>query len=111
MFKFVALQSLIVRVPIPNSRQVKQRLWAQCRSCYSLQGNAVRSVSHLLIYHTAFKVHHLAPAVALVLLQQKDVHQGLCEWADWAVEPAVGVVEQCEKYVKKLLVDTKKWSK
>lgn len=89
--------------------QVKQRLWAQCRSCFSLQGNAVRTGSHLLVYHTAFKVHHLAPAVAIVLLQQKDVREALCEWTDWAVDPAVSTVEACEKYITKMVGS--KWVK
>ena len=41
--------------------QVAQRLYPQCQSCFSLQGGAVRSNIHHLIYHYKLQIYHFAP--------------------------------------------------
>jgi len=46
---------------------VSQRLYPQCKSCFSQQGKAVRSGTHTLVYHFGLRPCHLASAVAVLL--------------------------------------------
>lgn len=52
---------------------VQQRLYPQCQKCYSIQGNAVRMTKHVPIYHFSFRLYHLAPALGLLLLLDKNI--------------------------------------
>lgn len=51
---------------------VKQRLYPQCKSCFSRQGEAVRSGTHTLVYHLGLRPCHFASAAALVLLSSSS---------------------------------------
>ncbi len=75
--------------------QVKQRLWAQCRSCFSLQGSAVRAGLHIPVYHLGLCTHHFAPAIAYLLLQQKEVDKFL----DKLAEPTLDAVDVLRAYL------------
>jgi len=57
----------------------------------------VRAWKHLPIYHTALRLHHFAPALA-VCLEKNDDFRELC---DGFLEPVVAVVERIKKDVKK----------
>jgi hypothetical protein len=57
--------------------KVVQRLWPQCQRCFQLQGSAVRSNKHVLIYHYGFRPRHLAPAIAMLLAQDEEVQNAL----------------------------------
>lgn len=80
--------------------QVSQRLWPQCQSCYSVQGAAVRAWKHLPIYHTALRVHHFAPALAICLEQNDDIRES----CDRLLEPVVKIVGRIQKDVKKYVL-------
>lgn len=47
--------------------KVSQRLYPQCLSCFSMQGSAVKNFQHIPKYHYAFRLPHLAPALAILL--------------------------------------------
>jgi hypothetical protein len=64
-----------------------------------VQGNAVRIWSHLPIYHDAFKIHHLSPAVAVLL----DQNEGVRSSADELFKPVVVLAERAIKEIKKHL--------
>jgi hypothetical protein len=51
---------------------VRQRLYPQCKSCFSRQGEAVRSGTHTLVYHLGLRPCHFASAAALVLLSSSS---------------------------------------
>jgi hypothetical protein len=53
--------------------QIKQRLWPQCQSCFQIQGSAVRTNKHVIIYHNYPKLHHLTPAIIYMLLSNKEI--------------------------------------
>lgn len=55
------------------SLKLQQRLWPQCYSCFQTQGSAVKTGTHVPIYHFRPNLFHLAPALAYVLLNNKDV--------------------------------------
>eukprot|EP01035_Chromulina_nebulosa_P018151 gene18151-23805_t len=57
--------------------KISQRLYAQCFNCYSLQGSAVKSAKNILVYHNGLYLHHFAPALALCLLENKDIDKWL----------------------------------
>lgn len=84
---------LVTRSP---HHQVNQRLWPQCQTCYSVQGAAVRTWSHLPIYHSAFKLHHLSPAVGALFDQNEEVRKS----ADDLFEPVAGLAQRVIKEVK-----------
>jgi hypothetical protein len=46
----------------------KQQLLPQCQTCFSRQGQAVRSNVHILAYHQSFRAWHFAPAIGYLLL-------------------------------------------
>eukprot|EP01034_Spumella_vulgaris_P031150 gene31150-38493_t len=73
--------------------EVSQRLWAQCRNCYSIQGGAVRSNTHVPVYHSNIRIHHFAPAVAYGLLQMDVVRH----WVDKGVNPILDGMEFVER--------------
>jgi hypothetical protein len=50
--------------------QISQRLYAQCQRCFMLQGSAVRTNTHVLAYHNHFRFSHLAPALALLVIDR-----------------------------------------
>lgn len=73
--------------------QVKQRLWPQCHKCFQLQGSAVRTWTHQVVFHNSLKLHHLSPAIAFFLVQQPDI----VRYVDFCVDPLVDVVENVKK--------------
>jgi len=52
---------------------VVQKLLPQCQKCFSKQGTAVASNFHRPVYHFRFRSPHLATALALLLVQDKEV--------------------------------------
>ena len=52
---------------------VEQKLLPQCQKCFSKQGSAVASNFHRPVYHFRFRSPHLAAALALVLVQDKEL--------------------------------------
>jgi hypothetical protein len=58
----------------------------------------VRLWSHLPIYHSAFKIHHLAPATAL-LLEKADVVRST---TDEYLAPVVTIAEKLRGEAKKM---------
>lgn len=72
---------------------MKQRLWPQCQKCFQLQGSSVRTWTHALVYHHAFKLYHFSPAIAFVLTQQ----QYIVEFVDDCVVPMVECVENIKR--------------
>ena len=60
--------------------KVTQRLWAQCQSCFSMQGSAVRADIHRLAYYNRLRLVHMIPSVTL-LMNDLDVHFGEYMWS------------------------------
>ncbi len=72
---------------------MKQRLWPQCQKCFQLQGTAVRTWTHTLVYHNSLKLYHSSPAIAFLLLQ----HPVVIEYVDHIVEPTVCMLEKVKR--------------
>ncbi len=70
--------------------KVEQRLWAQCEACWKIQGDAVRTGTHKLVFHKFFRKHHLAPALSFLLLDDDDVQEKIAE----VLEPVTRFVEK-----------------
>jgi hypothetical protein len=85
--------SVLLLIPF----QVKQRLWPQCQKCFSVQGSAVRTWSHFPIYHSAWKIHHFAPVVAIIIDQNEEVRK-VC---DDLLRPVSDGVDKICKYFEK----------
>ena len=50
--------------------EVKQRLYPQCTSCCSLQGEAVRKGIHTLVYHYGLRPCHFAVCMTLYIMEE-----------------------------------------
>ena len=61
--------------------------------------NAVRIWSHKPIYHSALKIHHFSPVIALLLEKNKDIQ----ETVDEITLPVVKIAEDIRKDVKKIV--------
>lgn len=59
----------------------------------------MRAWKHLPIYHTALRMHHFAPLLAVCLDQNKEVRDACDEF----LEPVVRIVEQLKKSVSKFM--------
>jgi hypothetical protein len=57
--------------------KVNQSLWPQCWDCFQLQGSAVRTGDHKLVYHYRFKLHHMSVLFAVYLQQQPFMRKAL----------------------------------
>ena len=57
--------------------QVKQALWPQCLSCWQLQGSAVSSNTHRLVFHHGLKLRHCSYMMACYLLEKKPIRKFL----------------------------------
>lgn len=53
---------------------VEQKLLPQCQKCFSKQGSAVASNFHRPVYHFRFRSPHLSAALALILIQDKELN-------------------------------------
>jgi hypothetical protein len=46
---------------------IKQRLYPQCQTCFSVQGSNVKSGTHMMVYHSRPRIVHLSPAMSIML--------------------------------------------
>ena len=74
-----------------------QRLYPQCQKCFSLQGTAVKSNNHLLIFHTMFKLHHFTPAIVYFLFLDLDFQKYVESYFD------INKINEITELVKTLL--------
>ena len=71
-------------------RDLTQRLYPQCQKCFSLQGSAVRTNTHELVYHFRPRIFHLAPALSYLLCTNRNV---LIDFVDPVVNPIVNFID------------------
>lgn len=57
--------------------RASQSLWPQCWDCFQLQGSAVRTGDHKLVYHCRFRLHHMSVLFAMYLQQQPFMRRAL----------------------------------
>lgn len=69
-----------------------------------MQGQAVRTWSHVPIYHHRFRLHHVSPMIATCLNQFSDIRE-LCKPA---VDPTAIAVDTTIKTVKKYIEQFRK---
>ena len=82
---------------------VAQRLWPQCQKCFHLQGSAVRTHTHTLIYHHRLRLCHFAPAAAAVLLWSMADNPVVREYLDPVVAPTTKAVQQARKLLARAI--------
>jgi hypothetical protein len=58
-----------------------------------MQGEAVRSGTHRLVFHKYFRIHHLAPALAFLLLGDADVQEKVMA----VINPAIEFIDKNSK--------------
>ena len=69
---------------------ITQRLYPQCQKCFSLQGSAVRTNTHELVYHFRPRIFHLAPALSYLLCTKDNA---IIELVDPIVNPIVDFID------------------
>lgn len=79
---------------------VAQRLYPQCQKCYSLQGNAVRTDVHKLVYHSIIKPFHFSTALGYLAMQHPVIAEEAQQLVDPAVDACKGWVQDIKSYFK-----------